>query len=84
MLHNNMTVILQWTTASQLETVKDELLAQYYTVGILWRKAMDKADCTDQIDNDLDNLYNALENMLCDLEVPGFEREDGRCPIGDE
>lgn len=76
MHYNSTTIMVQWTTPRQLEMIKKELLQRYNEVGILWRIAQAQADCTDQIDPDLDELFNGLENMLCDLDEPGFGRED--------
>ncbi len=59
---------LKRTTTNQLKTVKDELGKLHGSVLKLWQLAQDEADCTDQIDPDLDNLQSALENFLLDLD----------------
>jgi len=74
---NGMTILVQWTTPTQVNLVVDELVQRYIEVGELWKEAHRQAVYDGQlIDPDLDALYNALENMLCDLDVPGFEREE--------
>ena len=66
-------LILNWTTQQQLELIKKELSQRYNEVHLLVQDAWEHADCTDQIDNDLDGLWNALQNICSDLEIPGFE-----------
>ena len=70
------TVVFQWTTQHQLDLVIEELSQRFHEVTILWNRAQEQADCTDQIDNDLDGLYAALDNVLADLDVQGHEREE--------
>ncbi len=77
MLHQEgLTVVFQNTTRQQLKLVVDELKQRHKEVHIMWNRAQELADCTDQIDNDLDGLYNALENVLSDFEVDGFFQEE--------
>ena len=63
------------TTSQQLGLIKDELEQRFSEVSVLWNRAQEEADCTDQIDNDLDGLHAALFNVLCDLEVDGYEMD---------
>jgi len=62
-------VLLGNTSEGQLALIKKELLQRQGEVQALWNEAQERADCTDQIDNDLDALYAALENILSDLEA---------------
>ncbi len=76
MIHSNtITAVLQWTTPEQLTLVTDELVQRCHEVGILIRIEEEKNHQAEPLWGELDDLYNALEHMLCDLEVPGFERE---------
>jgi len=62
-------IVLEQTTEQQLDLIRTELLQRHNEVHALWCKAQERADCTDQIDNDLDNLCSALENITSDLVV---------------
>jgi len=60
---------LRQTTKAQLGLIKEVLVKEARAVHSLWITAQNEADCTDQIDYDLDNLHAALENILSDMEV---------------
>jgi len=77
MIHSNSTTaVLQWTTPEQLTLVTDELVQRCHEVGILIRIEEEKDHQAEPLWSSLNDLYNALENLLCDFEAPGFERED--------
>lgn len=66
-------IVLKWTTEQQLELIKKELEQRFNEVDTLWKLAQEQADCTDQIDPDLDNLWNGLINICSDLGMEEFE-----------
>ncbi len=68
-INRNVVVVLKHTTYQQLLIIRRELVQRYDEVAILWNRAQEEADCTDQIDNDLDGLFAALFNFMCDIEV---------------
>lgn len=70
------TVVFQWTTPQQIKMIVGELEQRYHEVTIMWRRAQEQLECTDQIEEELDQLYNALDNFLSDLEADGHEREE--------
>ena len=77
MLHQEgLTVVFQHATRQDVRIVIEALRQLHTDVNILWCKAQEEADCTDQIDNDLDGLDNALNNVLADFETDGYEREE--------
>jgi len=77
MLHQEgLTVVFQWASRQQVRIVVEELMSMHRAVDTLWKQAQKEADCTDQIDVDLDGLHCALENVLADFECEGYLQEE--------
>jgi len=66
-------IVLDNTSDNQLRLIIKEMDQRYNEITTLWNKAQDEADCTDQIDPDLDNLFHAMTNFMMDLELEGME-----------
>lgn len=78
-----MHMFLNRTTGGQFELVHQELKQRFQEVDVLWKRAQEEADCTDQIDNDLDNLWNALNNVLLDIAASNGVPPAGREELGE-
>ena len=64
---NGMWIHLRKTTPQQFALVCDEMLRLDEQISDEWNEAQGAADCTDQIDPDLDNRYAAMRNFLLDM-----------------
>lgn len=77
---NEVTIVFQNTYPRQLRTVALELEQRFKEVEALWKQAEEQADSGDRVDyteyERLNDLYNSLFNVLCDLEVDGYEVEE--------
>lgn len=62
-------IVLRETSESQLTWIRHWLAQEESKARKAWVKAQKACDCTDQIDPDIDNKWNALTNFCHDMNA---------------